>query len=99
MGTNNCNCDKNCICTDLDELQVITGTITKSVKTIDGSISIKSNSLSGNISNRGIVGGTKDYEELINKPSIETVILIGDKTFEDLGLSPMNADDLLEILT
>lgn len=31
-------------------------------------------------------GGTNDYNDLINKPSIEGVTLEGDKTFEELGL-------------
>lgn len=39
-----------------------------------------------------------DYEALRNKPSIESVTLSGDKTFSDLGLSPIGADDLLKIL-
>ena len=33
-----------------------------------------------------IEGGTTDYEELDNKPQINGVTLIGNKTFEDLGL-------------
>lgn len=41
---------------------------------------------------------TNDYEELVNKPSIESVTLVGDKTFEQLGLSSITADELLEIL-
>lgn len=41
---------------------------------------------------------SRDYNALMNKPSIETVTLQGDKTFEQLGLKPLNADDLLEIL-
>ena len=39
-----------------------------------------------------------DYEALRNKPSIESVTLSGDKTFSDLGLAAIGADDLLEIL-
>lgn len=39
-----------------------------------------------------------DYEALRSKPSIENVTLSGDKTFSDLGLSPIEVDDLLEIL-
>lgn len=31
-------------------------------------------------------GGTDDYNDLINKPSIEEVELIGDKTFPELGI-------------
>ena len=30
--------------------------------------------------------GTTDYEDVINKPSIGGITLIGNKTFEDLGL-------------
>ena len=45
-----------------------------------------------------VVNGTSDYEKLKNKPQIETVELIGNKTFADLGLNPIDADDLLEIL-
>lgn len=32
-------------------------------------------------------GGTTDYEELSNKPSIEGNVLIGDKTLEQLGIT------------
>lgn len=92
------DCNKNCICTELDGLEVITGSLTNSTDTLQGVLSNRSNSLTGSISNKGIVGGTKNYEELYNKPSIETVVLIGDKSFEDLGLIPLDADDLLEIL-
>lgn len=40
----------------------------------------------------------KDYENLINKPSIESVTLVGNKNFPDLGLTALDADDILEIL-
>jgi len=39
-----------------------------------------------------------DYEALRQKPTIESVTLSGDKTFSDLGLAAIGADDLLEIL-
>lgn len=32
--------------------------------------------------------GTNDYKKLLNKPSINSVILIENKTSEDLGLQP-----------
>ena len=44
------------------------------------------------------VNSSNDYEIQINKPQIESVELLGNKTFSDLGLSPIGADDLLEIL-
>lgn len=48
--------------------------------------SINSNiSLSGNASGSNRTG-TSNYEQLSNLPSIEAVQLIGDKSFEDLGL-------------
>ena len=53
--------------------------------------------LSGNIS-MGSTTATRDYEQLINKPSIEYVELIGNKTFNDLGLSALSADDILDVL-
>lgn len=40
----------------------------------------------------------KNYENLINKPSIESVTLVGNKDFPDLGLTAITAEDLLEIL-
>lgn len=40
----------------------------------------------------------KNYENLINKPSIESVTLVGNKNFPDLGLTAIDADDILEIL-
>lgn len=39
-------------------------------------------------------GGTDDYEDLINRPKIEGIDLIGNKTFEDLGIA--SATDLAQ---
>lgn len=39
-----------------------------------------------------------DYAKMNNLPSIESVELKGNKTFSDLGISAIGADDLLEIL-
>jgi len=39
-----------------------------------------------------------DYEKLTNRPQIESVELRGNKTFDDLGLVPIDADDLISIL-
>lgn len=43
-------------------------------------------------------GGTDDYNELVHKPSIESVTLIGNKTFDDLGLSSITNSELEEML-
>ena len=45
-----------------------------------------------------VIGGVSDYERLNNKPQIEAVELTGNKTFSDLGLNPIDVNDLLEIL-
>lgn len=40
-----------------------------------------------------------DYETLNNKPKIESIELLGNKTFSQLGIEPIGSNDLLEILT
>lgn len=40
----------------------------------------------------------KDYEKLVNRPSINGVELIKDKSFEDLGISELTALDVYKIL-
>lgn len=39
-----------------------------------------------------------DYNDANNLPSIENVVLKGNKTISDLGISPINTDDLIKIL-
>lgn len=39
-----------------------------------------------------------DYTNLKNKPQIESIFLEGNKSFFDLGIQPINSDDLLQIL-
>ncbi len=46
-----------------------------------------------------IVVKENDYNELRNKPKIETVTLEGNKTFEDLGLSRLTNTELENMLT
>ena len=38
-----------------------------------------------------------DYNNLKNKPSIEGVPLEDDKTFEELGLTPISAEELADM--
>lgn len=80
----------------LHEKIKLTGTL-QSTGSIFGTIST-TGSLSGALSVPRTVQQT-NYERLANKPSIEDVTLSGNKTFNDLGLSALNADDLIEILT
>lgn len=41
--------------------------------------------------------GTKDYEELENLPSIESVTLIGDHTIEQLGVNAIGNAAILDL--
>lgn len=45
-----------------------------------------------------VVTVEKDYEELINKPRIEGIELVGDKSFEDLSLVAITANDIDDII-
>lgn len=44
------------------------------------------------------VGGTKDYNKLNNKPQINDVELIGNKSFEDLGAESLTNIDIENII-
>lgn len=39
-------------------------------------------------------GGTRDYEVLVHKPSINGVVIVGDMTFESLGLGIATLDEV-----
>lgn len=45
------------------------------------------------------VDGTKDYEGLKNKPSINDVTLEKNKTFEDLGMIPLSNMEIMQIIS
>lgn len=62
---------------------------------IDGEFSLK-NVIDGEVYEVQKV--SKNYEVLINKPQINSVELIGNKTFEELGLVELDGDDLIRIL-
>lgn len=76
---------------------------------IDGEITMR-NVIDGEITENNVIDGsayeilkvdegTRDYEKLINKPQIEAVTLIGNKTFEELGLSPIDGNEIISILS
>ena len=44
------------------------------------------------------LSGDPDYEEALNKPSIDSVTLTGNKTLEDFGLQPISAEDIIRII-
>lgn len=45
-----------------------------------------------------ITGGTRDYNKLNNKPLVNDVELIGNRTFEDLGMRPITNEEILKIV-
>lgn len=53
--------------------------------------------LSGGLS-QAIISYSQDYNDLYNKPQINEVELIGNKTFDDLGMSAMSNLDIWEII-
>lgn len=55
--------------------------------------------LKGEKGDKGDGGGVRDYEELDNKPSIESVPLIGNNTFTSLGLQSLTNSEIEELLT
>lgn len=76
----------------------LTGTLSPRAS-LTGTLSPKA-SLSGSLTIPSIsVYGEKDYEKLFNHPQIESNVLIGNKTFEELGLSELSGDDLINILS
>ena len=74
---------------------------------VTGVLNVKQAIINGNVSSDGKLSGNvylprtkmvNDYEELNNKPKIESVVLSGNKTFDDLGMSSITIEELLEIL-
>lgn len=55
--------------------------------------------IKANISNVTVLGsGVLDYNKLINKPQINSVELVNNKSFEDLGLISLTNFEILQIL-
>lgn len=42
--------------------------------------------------------GTTNYNLLENRPSIQSIELIGNKTFEELGITPISQEEIVNIL-
>lgn len=74
---------------------VLTGVIS-STKLLGGQV-VGMRGLRGEKGEKGDAG-TTDYAELSNKPSIEDVVLVGNKTFPELGLVWLNNTEIEEML-
>ena len=78
-----------------DEHQKLKGHLVNTDDThISGNLSPKSRTLQGGLSS----GGTKDYNHLSNKPKVNGVELVGDKSFPDLGMRRITGGEILDIL-
>lgn len=67
--------------------------------TVSPKLSRSSIKTAAEIVNKTVVTNTSDYNALQNKPQIESVELIGDKSFSDLGLSNISNMRLEQLLT
>lgn len=76
-----------------DSLQLV-GKLTSTDQSIRGSLSPKSAMVTGGLDGHG----TKDYEHLVNKPKINHVELVGDKSFPELGIRTISSGEILDIL-
>lgn len=59
---------------------------------------VKTVTVAGDISKPTAATNCYNYETLKNKPKINQVELIGNKTFEDLGQEALTNTEILEIL-
>lgn len=59
---------------------------------------LSSNSLKGQVASGGTYTETKNYEDLTNKPQINEVELMGNKSFEDLGSSKLTNIEIDNII-
>jgi len=75
----------------------LSGTLVSSSDGLSGTLS--GGSMNGTLTVPASLASNKDYEKLKNKPQIETVELVGNKSFEDLGLQPIENTELMELLT
>lgn len=80
--------------------RTVTVTPTLSVNKIQASPAVSDNNIkaSANMVNQVQVNNTSNYELLVNKPQIESVELLGNKTFNDLGLSNISNMRIEQIL-
>lgn len=92
ISTNNTQNIDGCI----SEPEELVGSLSEGDE-LEGELS-QEQGLTGELSLTTVPVVKNDYEILINKPRIENVTLKGNKDFEDLGLIPLDLEDLLDVL-
>lgn len=77
----------------------VEGNLNKYSRKISGDISQKSRLVQGAIGVNSGISGTKDYEKLYNKPRIEDVELIGNKTLPEIGVGRITNFEIESIIS
>ena len=75
------------------------GVIRRVPEPVSGRVEVRSEDLRGELSPYLVQVRDFDYDDLRNKPSIEGVELVGDKTFPELHLKPIDLIDIIGSLT
>ncbi len=76
----------------------VTPTLSNNNITVVPDISDNDVNASAKMTNQVQINNTSDYQSLMNKPQIESVELIGNKSFNDLGLSSLSNMQIEQIL-
>lgn len=76
----------------------VTPTISQNSVTVSPTLSNNEISATAGVVNEIEVNNTSNYNLLQNKPQIESVELLGNKTFNDLGLSNISNMQIEQIL-
>ena len=80
---------------------------TSGTKLVNMQVSSDAMAIAAEVQNSGIIGigvsgggshGTNDYNALINKPKLNGVTLVDDKSFDDIALHTISTAELLRIL-
>lgn len=77
----------------------VKATLTGNQITVAPTISRSSIKTAAEVVNKTTVTNTSDYNALTNKPQIESVELMGNKSFNDLGLANISNMRLEQLLT
>lgn len=76
----------------------LTGILTNRTQNLQGELSNRTGNLQGSLL-RATTIYEYDYNALANKPQIESVELVGNKSLEEIGVDHLSNADLAAILT
>lgn len=76
----------------------VTATVSNNRISVTPAVSRNEVFANGDVATKVRVNNTSNYELLQNKPQIESVELLGNKTFDDLGLSKISNMKIEQII-